>query len=109
MTTRKKLREENPEALNNPEVELLVDQADQLHAIKVLAQTTGGEELLKATMADVVATVNALASSYKTMPHVEMIAVCATLSAHLNMARLLANAEENEKVVIEALEDALLE
>lgn len=109
MSTKKRLREENPEALNNPEIETLADQADQIHAIKVMAQTEGGEVLLQLTLSDVVNTVNELAANYKKYSHTDLIAVCATLSAHYNMARLLAGAEANEKALQEILADALLE
>jgi hypothetical protein len=86
---------------------LLAEQYDQLHRIKALADTEGGKELQNLIMADVVARVNALESQYKTASHAEIIALCADLSSHLQLARLLTSAEENLKYVDEAIANAL--
>lgn len=101
------LKENNPKALLNDDIRALAEQADQLHDIKALFDTIGGKALFKLVTQDAVARVYALEANYKTASHAELLALCADLSSHLQLARLLRRAEENERLADEALTEAL--
>ena len=84
----------------SPEVEELMDQKDQLHNIKVLKESPGGQELIKLLVADVITSMRKLALSDK-------VPLSATLKANLDLLHLLMNAKDNEEIVDEAIAEAL--
>jgi len=81
------------------EEELLVT----FHDLKVLGQTPGGQILVDAYTKDIISSLNQLAYQYKTLTHMEMIAVCAGLQEKMNVVRTITRAEEAERELIEQL------
>ena len=103
------LRKDAPELLDNPDVFDLATEADQLQSIKALADTEGGQLLIKLLMKDVVNKVNQLESNYRSASHIELLAIIAEMSVHLNTARLLIKSKENLDYLDKELTEALSE
>lgn len=80
--------------------EVLLDQRDQFHKIRVLKESEGGKELIALTVLTVINTMRQLSQSDKDP-------LCATLKANLDMLALLSNAKENEDAVNELIKEAL--
>ena len=74
---------------------------------EALAKSDGGKELKKDCLVDIISSVDTLAVGYRTLNHIELIAVCARLNERLNMYNLLFNAEDNALGAEEALKEAL--
>jgi HPt (histidine-containing phosphotransfer) domain-containing protein len=104
-----KLKEHNPEALEDGFIVDLAESADAMHAIKAIADQPGGKELVRLLLVDVVNVVHKLRTNYATLSHPELMAYCATLNERINLAKLLINAEEKEKELNKAIEEALAE
>lgn len=107
------LKKNNPELYKQPHIQELVDQSDRLHSLKSLATTEGGKELMKLLVRDTVNSLHSLRANYKTATYTELIAIISNMAAHYDTARVLLNAEDNEKMADEQLEefltDALME
>jgi len=104
-----KLREQNPEALEDPVVVDLVEQADSLQELKVLHETEGGRRLVKLLLGDVVGCVRLLGSSYTKASDTELRAIIAKMDTSLTTAALLFNAKEGIDILDKELEDMLRE
>jgi hypothetical protein len=87
----------------------LAEEYDKVHSIKALADTEGGKEIAKLLVQNVVQSVHKLSNNYTTMPHTEMVALCATMKSDLSLARLITNSKDNLKHLDEMIADALLE
>ena len=85
---------------NNPTPE---EQVDQMHAIKALGDTQGGQELVTLLMQDVASGVYTLAYGDGS----DRDRLCADLKANLNVVKLILNAEENEKILLAQIAEAL--
>jgi hypothetical protein len=104
-----KIKEENPEALEDPRVQDLVLQADSLQDLKVLYDTDGGKQLVKLLLGDVVSCVRQLSSTYRTAPDIELRSIIAKMDTSLTTAALLFNAKEGIDILDQELEEALRE
>ena len=104
-----KLKEEQPEALSNPQIFDLAEQADQLQELKAVYDTEGGKQLVKLLTESAVAEVNRLCAGYRTMTRDEMVTSITTMDAHLSTARLLINAKEGVAIIDAELKEALRE
>lgn len=104
-----KLKENNPDAMEDGFLVDLAESADSVHAIKAIADQEGGKVLVRLLLKDVVNAVNTLRTGYATLTHTELIAHCATLNERINLAKLLINAEESEKALDKAIAEALAE
>lgn len=104
-----KIKEQQPEVLSNPDIYDLADQADKLQELKALYDMEGGKQLVKLLVSDSAMLVHQLCGSYKTMTHVELMAVIAAIDAHLSTARLLLNAKESVAILDAELQEALSE
>lgn len=109
MARKDRLKRNNPAAYENEDVRTLAEQADQLGDIKAILDTEGGKHLRDLLLQDVTSKVHALEANYRSASHAELVALCADLSAYLQLARLLIKAEENEKALDSALQEALAE
>jgi hypothetical protein len=103
------LRTDRPEALSNPEVFDIADQADKLQDLKVLYDTEGGKALVKLLMQDVVYGTKHLMASYRTATHTELIAVIAKLASDYDTAKLLMDAKVGMEILDAELTEALSE
>jgi hypothetical protein len=90
------------------ELQAMVEDSDRLHDLKAVLNQKGGQILVDALMADVVASVDFLSNSYKTISHAEIMAHCASLQVNLNLVRALKGAvigaKEVDKIIKEELE-----
>jgi hypothetical protein len=82
---------------------------DVYSALKTVANSDGGEILIKKLLTDVVNTIGTLENQYKTLSHIEMIAYCASLSEKLSLLRTLTHASKNMSDLKKLLEDNLAE
>ena len=87
---------------NNPKTEEEV-LLDTYHDLKVLGQTPGGKVLVDAYTRDIVSAVNQLAHQYRSLTHVEMIAICAGMNEKLSVVHTITRAEEAERELTEQL------
>lgn len=93
----------------NPEATLIADELDKFSAIEAVYMSNGGKILFKSLMKDSIGSIESLMSKYKTLTHIEMIAICAELKSNIDLARVLKKSEKNKKQAQEDLEQALLE
>lgn len=107
MSKKAKIRENNPERADDPYVSELAEQFDQVHDLKTLYDTAGGERLVELLIKDVVRSVRRLQSNYMEYTHPQFIAECAALNANLNLARALTGAKANKEHLEEMIKDAL--
>ena len=98
----KQLKEDNSPHLKDPQIRAFMDDADQMHSIKALGDTQGGKALVDLLTRDIIALVHKLAS-----PDGDSIPLRAELKSTLNLMKLILNAEENESLLDEAIEEAL--
>lgn len=84
----------------------MVDDADNYHALKVLADTEGGQILINTHIKDVVHCVNRL-ERYHEMERDEIVSILAQMTSGLNTARALSRAAKNLSYVDEQLDEAL--
>jgi len=87
---------------SNPKTEEEV-LLDTYHDLKVLGQTPGGKVLVEVYTKDIISSLNQLAYQYKTLSHIEMIAVCAGLQERMNVVRTITRAEQAERELTEQL------
>lgn len=103
------IKKSNPELLDNDHVRYLAEQGDLAHNIKTIADSEGGKATMQLLLRDVVSRVYALSTQYKTASHAELMALCADLSSHLQLAKLYVNAEDSLAELDAQLEEALTE
>ena len=72
-------------------------------AIDAVSGTIGGKIIIKSLQKDIVSSVDELSSKYKTLTHIEMIALCARLSERLTLLRVLNNAKKLKKLAQEEM------
>ncbi len=104
-----KIKEEMPEALSNPDIFSLAEQADMVQDLKALHDTEGGKRLVKLLLQDAINCMHRLRTGYQTMSHIELIAWIASMDSHVSTARLLIDAKDISDVLNSELEDALRE
>lgn len=102
-----KIKEERPDLANDESVHLFAEQGDRYHLLNTLYQQEGGKELTAILLHEVRTKVYKLASEHKTLKHEEMIGICAEINAFLQTARVMRNAEANQKEMDRELEEAL--
>jgi len=108
-----KLKEKLPELMSNEYVVSVADATDTLHSIKALMDQEGGRNLLALTLKSIRQSVDGIIGGYRTISHTELVALCASLEAHMAMARLLTHAseryEESKAHLEKEIDEALLE
>ena len=82
------------------EEEILIDT---YHDLKVLGQTPGGKILVTAYTRDVVSALSILANQYRTLTHIEVMAICAGMNEKLNVIHTITRAEQAERELTEQL------
>lgn len=91
---------------NKKEIREDISQFKSLDAVK---HSEGGKLIIKKSLESIIVTIDTLASSYTTLSHPELIALCARLSERMAIYRVLNNTELNIKFAEEALQEALKE
>lgn len=83
---------------------------NSLKDIKTLYESEGGKLLADGLVQDIINKISVLSTNYGTLTHVEMIAVCASISEKLFLIRALTRADKNYKQLYsELLDEALRE
>lgn len=95
--------------LGKPELEETIETAETLAAISAIADQEGGKILVKNLTTDCVNAIEQLCNKYSSLTHAEMIALCATLRANLDLVHVITRSKENKRLVTEELEEALKE
>lgn len=103
------LKRDNPDFEVDEQITATTEQIDQLHKIKTVGDSEGGQELVKLLLQDVRGNVSRLTSMYRTATHLELLAVISQMESKLDLARLITNAKEGQKILEEQLEEALRE
>lgn len=91
----------------NPEQEIIANELEKASSLDAVAQSEGGQLLVKALLQDIVGCVDMLGSSYKTLSQQEFIGVCADMKTKLDMARVLVRAKKSVDVLTDELKIAL--
>lgn len=85
----------------------ILDDLETYASLESLQNTEGGKLLIKTLTADVYATIDALAMSYKKATHAELQALCATLQVNLDVLRSIKNARKNKELARSVLDEKL--
>ena len=78
-------------------------------AFASLGSTEGGALLIDVFIEDILTTVTKLSHNYKTLTHMEMVALCASLESKLDVVRTLSRSVKNRDGALDALAEALKE
>lgn len=73
-------------------------------AIDAIKDTIGGKIIITSLQKDVVSSVDELMSKYKTLNHIEMIALCARLAERLTLLRVLNKAKNLKRLAQEEMD-----
>ncbi len=76
-------------------------------AIEAVANTEGGRVLISGLKKDLIDTIDNIATNYKDISHVELVALSAKLSAKLSLLRSIELSKKNKELASEALEEAM--
>jgi hypothetical protein len=78
-------------------------------AIESVANSKGGKIIIASLQKDITTCISDLSRGYRTMPHMELVAICARLSEQLAMLRVLNKAKKLKNLAKEELEFILKE
>jgi len=76
-------------------------------SLEAVANSEGGQFLIKGWKQDIVASMDTLCSKYLTAPEFELRAACARLSERLASLRAIQHAGRNKKFALKELEEIL--
>lgn len=88
-----KVREERPDLLKDQDFEELLKSADKIHAVKVAAETEGGQEVMKYLLTQVVNGIHTLNARQNEASHQELVAIISKMGSFLATARFLSTAK----------------
>lgn len=103
----KKLK--NKKIAESPELSALADDLDKVTAIAIVAESEGGELLVKGLISDVVSSLDTIAVKHSSLSINEFIALGASIKANLDLMRALKRSKKNKKELQGMLEEALQE
>lgn len=103
MTNQRKMKK------NSEEKQIVKKDRDTAADLEALRNTSGGKLLIEILKKDIASVADELVREYRTLPHIEMISLCAKLSEKLKVLRLLNRAAKNKKFATEELERLLTE
>lgn len=94
---------------NNPALLEAMEDADRLHALKVVLDQEGGRMLVDAMMTDAIATINKLIGGYRDsdVTETQLRAWCAQLDINLSTVRTLKSAQSGEKDINDWIQEEL--
>jgi hypothetical protein len=90
-------------------IEEIKDDIKKYSAIGAISSTPGGKIVIERIQKDIVSNIDELRSKYKTISHVEMIALCASLSEKLALLRVLNKSKKLKKIAEDELKFLLKE
>lgn len=80
-------------------------ELEDLEKIKELSESQGGMYLKDTCREVVINTVDILSNTYQEKTHIELLSLCAKLSANLGLYRLLSNTTEQIEAIKKILEE----
>ena len=83
------------------------NDVDKYSSLESLSVSKGGVLLMEGLKSDIVDSINRLIGGYRTLPHMELIAIIASLDIKYNMHRAISKSGENKKLAKNALEEIL--
>lgn len=95
MTNKRQKIKESEELSNNPKLQEALADADKYQALLALENLEGGKILLNALKSDAVGDFNALIVGYKTLTHLDLLALLASLDSKIQILRLISHARTN--------------
>lgn len=104
-----KVRKDRPDLLEDNDFEDLLRSADKIHAVKVAAETEGGQALIKHHLNQVVNSVHILTARHQDASHHELISIIAKMGANLATARFLTTAKGDIEDLDQQIADMLKE
>jgi hypothetical protein len=97
------IKKNTPERADDERVIAAADDVDVQSALAAFASSEAGQIMRKSLLDNVGASVSALATSWRTASHIELMALCARLEDRLAILRTFSHARGN----LEAAEAAL--
>lgn len=107
MSRTSKIKESNPELLENEEFAELLASADAIHNIKVIAEMEGGKALVNYFLTNVATNVHRLTGLAETASKEQLVAIIAEMKANLAAARFLTTAKGDLEHLDEMIADTL--
>lgn len=104
-----KIKQDNPELLEDQDFRELLEHADKIHDIKAVTEMNGGKALINYLLKDVVNGVYVLTARADTATHHEMVAILSRMKANLATVRFLSTAKGDVEHLDERIKEALLE
>jgi hypothetical protein len=86
-----------------PRKKEVLDDIEKYKSIQAILNQEGGKILQDTAYRDVKNSIDILAQSYKTASHADLVTLCATLKASLDLLRVFRNAKTNQELAEEAL------
>lgn len=105
----KSLKRQVADSPEREKAEAILADVSNSAALEATANSEGGKILIESLTADALADIDALTGGYKKLPHVELMALCASLEKNLDTIRALKRAGTNKKLAREALAELLAE
>lgn len=99
------LKRSNPEAAEREDVQAVAADIDTYADLAALDASDGGQIMRQAILRELGTTVDALAGSYGSATHPELMALCARLEARLGFLRALSRGKTNLELAEEVLKD----
>lgn len=101
---KKKAEEAGRQDLNDS-----IDTLETVAAIAAVADQEGGKVLIKGLTEDSLNAIERLANQHTSLSHLEIIGVCASLQANLNLLRTLTRAKDTKHLLETDIKAALEE
>jgi len=94
---------------NKPSKKEIRKDLGEMNALNAVKNSEGGKIIIKRSLADILSTLDSLASGYPILSHIQLVSLCARLKERLDIYRALNNSDANIQLAEEALEEALKE
>jgi len=103
--TREAVLTRNPDA--SDEHLQLADLYDDASEVALLSKSEGGRILMKRLLDVIAGEIDNINTTYRTGTHAELVSVCASLVANVNMYKALSRAGKNAEELKTIVEDAI--
>jgi hypothetical protein len=90
--------------MNNPQKAELLEDIAKYKDLKILAASEGGKLLISALRTDIISAVESL-SQYRDLEYKDFVTISSKLHVLLNVYKSLTQAQSNEKVLLDILEE----
>lgn len=104
---RKTIKRRVAEAPDKAKAEETLADVEMYSALDSVATSEGGKLLIESLTSDALNDIDTLCDGYRKLPHVELMALCASLEKNLGTLRSLKRAGKQKKLAREMLEQVL--